>query len=231
MLIDLHVHVGDKGLNPAEVVQRARELRLDGVVLVDDDRFPDPATLPASDGVRVLAAAEVLTDRGHYLLFLPRPRELPPIAEILGPRSEKGWSVRDVLVRAEALGGAVVAAHPYDREIPNPGGDILYTLRRLTAVEAVNARRGFEIGAPAIEAADILGVACTGGSDAREALDEVGSAATLFARRIDDEEQLIDALKSGQCWPVEAGTPPFGGKRDNGGRDRERRRGRGGGRR
>jgi hypothetical protein len=233
MLIDLHVHVGPRGLAPGAVLERARAVKLDGVVLVGDGAFPAP---PEGSGpVRVFSAAEVATDRGHYLVFLPRPAELPALDEVFGPRGERGWAVRDVLARCDALGGAVVAAHPYDNETRPAGGDILYTLRQLTAIEAVNGERGYGIAGPALEAADTLGLPCVGGSDAREDPDDVGRAATLFARPIEDEIALIEALRSGSCWPVECGTPSFqpgssrggppSGARDGGG-GRRRRRGR-----
>lgn len=228
MLIDLHVHAGPRGLAPAPVLERARALRLDGVALVGDDAFAAP--VPSSGPVRVYAGAEVTTDRGHYLVFLPRPAELPPIEEIFGPRGATGWAVRDVLARTHALGGAVVAAHPYDDDVTPPGGDILYTLRQITAIEAVNGRRGYGIASLALEAADTLGVPCVGGSDARASVDEVGRAATLFARPVDDEVALIDALRSGSCWPVESGSPNFqpGAGRSSGGgvpaRDGDRKR-------
>lgn len=207
MLVDLHVHAGDGALDFEAVLARAPSLGLEGVVFVGDDRLPDVRAVRGR-AVRAFAAAEVTTDRGHYLVFLPEPDALPPLTELLGPRTDAGFSIRDVLARVRALGGAVVAAHPYDATIPHPGGDILFTLPSLAAVESVNAKRGADIAHAAIEAAETLGLPCTGGSDARTRIEDVGRAATLFTRAIDDEAGLVAALRAGACWPVEFGDPP-----------------------
>lgn len=206
MLIDLHVHIGDNGLDPRAVLDRAPALGLDGVAFVGDNHLPDLQALRGGK-VRAFSGAIVTTDRGRYLVFLPEPHTLPPLADILGPPVQNAFAVRDVVARVRALGGAVVAAHPYDATIPSPGGDILFTLPTLAAVESVNSRRPPEIAIPAIEAAETLGLPCTGGSCARK-LEEVGRAATLFTRPIEDEAGLVAALRSGACWPVEFGDPP-----------------------
>lgn len=209
MLIDLHVHAGNNGLAPSDVLARAPALGLEGVAFVGDDAFTDVRALRAKGGpVRVFSGAEVTTDRGHYLVFLPGPDAPPPLDALFGERGPTGWPIRDVLARTRALGGAVIAAHPYDTTIPAPGGDILFTLPTLSAVETVNGRRNHGLAHQAIEAAETLGLPCVGGSDARGSLDEVGKAATLFTRTIENEAELCAALRSGACWPVEFGLPP-----------------------
>lgn len=212
MLVDLHVHVGTRGLSINEAVDRARQVGLDAVVLVDDDRLPDVKSFRDGDDgdTVVLAGAEVSTDRGHYVLVFPNPSELPPLEAIFGDRSDGSpWPARDVLARTKALGGAAVAAHPYDRSVPNPSGDVVFTLRGITAIEAVNPSRPADIVAPAVEAADYLELPRVGGSDARGSLDHVGRGATLFATRFTNEAGLIAALQRGECWPVEFSKPPF----------------------
>jgi hypothetical protein len=49
---------------------------------------------------------------------------------------------------------------------------------------------------------------CTGGSDARQTLDPVGSVATLFRRAFAGEAALVAALKAGEFWPVRIGEFP-----------------------
>lgn len=209
MVVDLHVHVGARGLPVEAVLKRAPELGLAGVALVDDDALPDLAPYRDKAGeLQLFAGAEVTTDRGHYLVFLPQPENLPPLTELLGERVNGAWPVRDVLVRVRALGGACVAAHPYDRNVERPGGDILYTLTALTAVETVNGARRSDIALPAIEAAETLGLPCVGGSDARRSIDELGRGATLFTKRLENEAALCEALRSGACWPMDFGDLP-----------------------
>jgi hypothetical protein len=208
MLIDLCVHVGAHGLPLDAVLARVVELGLDGVVVAADGAVPDVKARRGKDGQPALFAGVLTeTDRGRYLAVLPNPEPLPPLTEIFGPRTETPWTVRDVLARTTALGGAIVALSPYDATIPHPGGDILYTLSHLSAVQTVGASTSAGISAPAIEAAECLGLPCVGASGARS-LDQVGRAATLFAHPIRNEIELIAALRAGACWPVEFGEPP-----------------------
>jgi predicted metal-dependent phosphoesterase TrpH len=208
MLVDLHVHAGAHGLAFDDLIRRALEIGLDGVALLGDDTIPDLSLAAANEHLRLFAGAEVATDRGHYIVFLPRPRELPPLSELFGPPPETRWPVRDVLARTAALGGAVIASRPYDTTVDHPGGDILYTLGGLTAVEVVAPLHPREIAYPAIEAAECLGLPCVGGSGARGSAEDLGKGATLFTHVLQDEVELIAALRSGSCWPVEFGAPP-----------------------
>ncbi len=207
MLIDLHVHAPPSDSALAPFIARAAEVGLDGFAVLGDDAFAGVAAFRARDDVVVFGGAEVVTDRGHYLLFVPEFERLPPLDELLGPRVEGVWPVRDVLVRAQALGGAVVAAHPYDVSVDHPGGDILFTVPYVSAVEAVFSARPPGFSRPAVEAADVLGLPCVGGSGAREP-DMLGDAATLFADEFRDEAGLVKALRSGSCWPVDRSAPP-----------------------
>ncbi len=77
---------------------------------------------------------------------------------------------------------------------------------------------------------------CTGGSDARGSLDEVGYGATFFKKPVQTQEQLVAALLAGEFYPVMAGELPRltrpgeaqasrgGGKRRGGGGGGRRRR-------
>lgn len=206
MLVDLHVHVPPRGADIEALLAKAPSLGLDGLAIVADGAFAKPGDVRERGGVRLFVGAEVATDRGHYLVFVPNPASLPPFDELFGPRTNGVWPVRDVLARTLALGGAVVAAHPYDAQVEHPGGDILFTLPHLAAVEAVNPRHPPSFSFAAVDAAETLGLPCVGGSGART-LEELGKAATLFTVDLADEAALVDALRSGACWPVEFGQP------------------------
>jgi hypothetical protein len=209
MLIDLDVHAGPHGLSLDDTVTRAIEIGLDGVAILGDDALPDVSLLRGHDRIRLFAGAEVATDRGHYIVFFPKPADIPSLDQVFGPLPETRWPVRDVLARVAALGGAVIAARPYDTAVDHPGGDILYTLAGLTAVEVVTPLHPRGITWPAIEAAECLGLPCVGGSGARGSPADIGRGATLFVDLIHDEEGLIAALRSGACWPVEFGEAPL----------------------
>lgn len=237
MIIDLHVHTKRTpgcSIEPAAAVDQARELGLDGICFTDLDTAEGIdealALRERADGVRVFAGVEVGTDHGRLLCFLPEPAAAgvwEPILQVEGPR---GRPIRDVLAAVRAQGGAAVAAHPYDRELERPMGDMLFTLDGLSGVEALAGTRSAGVNELAIEAAGHLALACAGGSAAMEA-DAIGSAATLFRDPIEDEAGLVEALLHGKTWAVAIGTPPrFHGDdvpprtRDDRGRGRRGRR-------
>jgi hypothetical protein len=228
MLIDLHVHPPE-GLTPDALAAALGDLPLDGLLLVGDGAFAPLEGLGPPDGVRLFSAAELSTDRGHYIVIVPEPHAMPPLDEVFGARTDGRFKVRDVLARTQALGGVVIAAHPYDAAVAPPGGDVLYTLPHLGAVEALNATHPPMPSPAAVEAAEVLGLPCTGGSGTR-ALAGLGRAATLFADDVRSEADLVAAIAAGHCWPVELGDPPRsfargGHERDRGGGDSGAREG------
>lgn len=206
MLVDLHTHLDPSIINPADLSRRADELGVEGIAIVGRNALPNLSPLATATPV-LFAGAEVVTDRGHYLVFFPDPADIPSLEAVFGERKDGVWPVRDVVARTNALGGAIVAAHPYDPSVPHPGGDILFTLPSIQAVETVNPRHPAASPNAAIEAAETLGLPCVGGSEART-LKELGKAGTLFTRRLDTCADLVAALRSGACWAVEFGIPP-----------------------
>jgi uncharacterized membrane protein YgcG len=232
MLIDLHVHSHHTrgcALAPRDVVRRVKELGLDGVAFTDLNTLDGVEEIRAAgreESFVALCGLEVATDRGHYLCFFPDPAKVPPPPQMFG--SETPWPVRDVLAKVRELGGAVVAAHPYDKSIEKPSGDFIFTLDGLSAIEGLNARRKGPANDLAIEAADHMSLPCTGGSGAFASLDELGEAATLFREPVASEADLVRQLRAGTVFCVAVGaipSPATGGTREHGG---ERR---GGGRR
>ncbi len=224
MLIDLHVHSHHtRGVTLAarDVVRRAKEAGLDGVA------FTDLNTLDGLDEFRaagrdeqllVLCGVEIATDRGHYLCFFPDPAKVPPPPQMFG--SATPWPVREVLAKVRELGGVVVAAHPYDKTVERPSGDVIFTLDGIAAVEGLNARRKGPANDLAMEAADHMALPCTGASGAHE-LADIGKAATLFRDPVASEADLVAQLRAGTVFCVAIGVTPQPPER--GGRDGERR--------
>jgi predicted metal-dependent phosphoesterase TrpH len=239
MLIDLHVHsLHTRGcsLTPRELVRRAREVGLDGVAVTDLNTMEGLEEIRAAgreEGLVALCGLEVATDRGHYLCFFPDPARVPPPAQMFG--STVPWPVRSVLSLVREMGGAVVAAHPYDKSVERPGGDIIFTLDGLAAIEGLNARRRGPANDLAIEAADHMNLPCTGASGAHE-LADIGKAATLFRDPVRTEADVVAQLKAGTVFSVAIGVTPGAaiheerGPREHRGprRDRDERGGRGG---
>jgi len=211
MLIDLHVHsryTPGCQLAPRDVLRRAREAGLDGVAFTDLntlDGLSEIREAGAAEGVLALCGAEIATDRGHYLAFFPDPEKVPALPQIFGTPP---WPVREVLAKVAAMGGAVVAAHPYDKSIERPGGDVIFTLEGLSAVEGLDARRSGATNDLAVEAADHMGLPCVGASGARDSLGDIGKAATLFRDPVRSEADLVGQLKAGTVFCVALGVTP-----------------------
>lgn len=208
MLIDLHVHTRRTpggALRPLEVLLRARELGLDGVAFTDLDTLEGLSEVRAAAreaGLLALAGLTLSTDHGRFLCFLAQPERLAEVPALLGPAPRPA---RAALLRATGLGAAVVAAHPYDKTLPPACADALFTLDGLCAVEGLHGRSRSGANDLAVEAADHLGLPCTGGSGALVSLDELGTAATLFREPVSDEAGLVAQLKAGTCWAAALG--------------------------
>ncbi|MBZ4397511.1 PHP domain-containing protein [Myxococcus sp. MISCRS1] len=245
MLIDLHAHSHlSKGceLDPRAVLERAAMFGLDGVAFTEtntQDGCDELFEIGAKAKVKVFVGLELVTDRGQYLCFFPKPELAPEPVQMWGSNREKPWSAAECLPKVKALGAAIVAARPFDRDSPNPAMDYVRSLNVLCAVEGYNARVKQTSNDLAVEAAEALKLPCTGGSDARGSLDEVGRGATFFKNPVTSQAQLIAELLKGEFWPVMAGELPRltrpgeaqAARKQGGGGGGKRRRGGGGGRR
>jgi hypothetical protein len=237
MLIDLHVHSHHTrgcSLRPAEVLTAARARGLDGVLFADLNTLDGLEEIRAAGreaGLLALVGVEVATDRGHYLCVLPDPARVPPPPQLFG--SATPWSATEVVARVRSLGGAVVAAHPYDKSIDRPSGDFIFTLDGLSAIQGLHGRRRGSHDDLAVEAADHLNLPCVGGSGALAAASEVGTAATLFRDPVTSEQDVVAQLRSGTVFCVAIGVTPAPAERGERGGRREPhggpRGGRGGG--
>jgi len=211
MLIDVHVHSHHSqgcSLAPRDVVRRAREVGLDGVVFTDTNTLEGLDEIRAAgrdEGFLALCGVELVTDRGHYLCYFSDPGSLPHPPQIFGTTP---WPVREVVRRVQELGGVVVAAHPYDKSIERPSGDFIFTLEGLSALEGLNARRKGPANDLAIEAADHMSLPCVGSSGAAPSLDDIGKAATLFREPVANEADLVRQIRAGQVFCVAIGVEP-----------------------
>lgn len=109
--IDHHLHTTryspDSVMEPEELVEQARSIGLDGVVITEHDAqwAPDElADLSArAGGLLVLSGAEISAREGHFLVYgLPDLDETPP-----------GIALVDLLEVVRAHRAAIVAAHPF----------------------------------------------------------------------------------------------------------------------
>jgi hypothetical protein len=164
--------------------------------------------LSARSKVKVFVGLELMTDKGQYLCFFPDPLMAPEPVQMWGSNREQPWSAAECLPKVKSLGAAVVAARPYDRDLPYPALDHVLSLKLLSGVEAYNARLNPLANDLALEAAETLMLPTTGGSDVRASLDEVGRGATLFKRPLATQKDLVAALEAGEFWAVMMGELP-----------------------
>jgi predicted metal-dependent phosphoesterase TrpH len=208
MLIDLHVQTTRTPggtLRPLDVLVRARELGLDGVAFTDLDTLaalPEVRAAAAQTGLVALVGLCLSTAQGSFLCFFDAPERLADPAALFGPAPRPAVSA---LARAVTLGGAVVAAHPYDRTLAPACADAVFTLDGLAALEGLHGRSLHGANDLAVEAADHLGLPCVGGSGALSSLDQLGTAATLLREPVTDEAGLVRQLRAGTCWAAAIG--------------------------
>ena len=114
----------------------------------------------------------------------------------------------------EEVGGVMVAAHPYRRQMPwyiDSDRDYEEALERATrnpayqycaALETINGRGTEKENEFSRRLCEVMEMRGTAGSDAHARVD-IGRCATEFERDIEDIEGLIDELKAGRFRAVD----------------------------
>jgi hypothetical protein len=207
VLIDLHTHTQplshDSDLTPDALVEGAKKAGLDGVCLTEHDFFWEREKveeLGKRHEFLVIPGIEVNTESGHVVVF--------GLEEFVFGMHRLG----ELVGLVEAAGGAMIAAHPYRRQLPfelTQEGDWSEALERASeneayrhvqAIETLNGRGTERQNAFSAAVCERHGLAQAAGSDAHSAVD-VGTCATEFEARISGLSDLIAALKSGRFEP------------------------------
>lgn len=209
MLIDLHSHTWprshDSVLNPDDLIVRAKQAGLDGVVFTEHDTVWDQRSLEeirAKHDFLVLAGVEISTDDGHMLVFGIEKY-------VFGMHR-----VRELAGYVEKADGVMVAAHPYRRQMPwfsrsdeeyqnaldKAGRNPAY--QYVQALEELNGRGSEKENEFSRRLCQNLSLPGTGGTDSH-AISDIGKCATFFEGPIKDERDLIEAIKTGGFRPVD----------------------------
>jgi predicted metal-dependent phosphoesterase TrpH len=190
--IDLHVHSkysGDNDAEPEETIVRAIELGLHGVAFTEHYSYAaseHAETLKENYGGRILIlrGVEFSTQEGHCLIFGVDTDRL----------SMKYAPIQEVVPLVHAMGGIVIPSHPY--RTVNSLGDLVRSVGNICALEGYNGCNMHAYNEKAVEAAEMLKLPYTGGSDAHQP-SEVGSCYTEFGNPV-TAFNFIEMLKAGR---------------------------------
>ena len=198
MKIDHHLHTAkhspDSVIDPIELVKRAADIGLDGLVITEHDyqwQAEELAELAAKAGsLKVFSGAEVSAREGHFLVYgLPSLDECPP-----------GISFGELLAVVRGHQGAIVAAHPFRWDQPFGAligryGPVFDALELVSNNVTSDTRAKTEY---LLKFQPSMG--CTGSSDGHE-LDVIGCYFTEFPHRIETMADFVLALRRRQGRP------------------------------
>lgn len=195
MIIDMHIHQklnsSDSSLDLFEAVAVAKARGLDGICITDHDDLglrPMADTISSETGFPIFVGVEIFTLDGDLLCF--GIDEMP----------DERLSAQATIDFVNERGGVTIAAHPYRQN--NRGlGDVIAEVRGLGAVEAFNGRTDTLSNLRARNLANGLNLPQIGGSDSHTDI-EVGNFATRFTVPVQNEYDLIDAIRNGYVEPV-----------------------------
>jgi predicted metal-dependent phosphoesterase TrpH len=201
MKFDLHLHTNrhspDSEIEPFALLERARQVGLDGLVITEHDWLwtedeLDELRARAPDLV-VLAGVEVSARQGHFLAYGVRnPFAVP-----------RGIDVAELCREVHRQGGAVVAAHPF--RWGQPFDEILRKDRpELDGLELMTKNMDVEGRRRAAEIHASQPLAGLGSSDAH-CEHELGFCYTDFDGPIRDLRDLIEAIRGRGGTPRERG--------------------------
>jgi predicted metal-dependent phosphoesterase TrpH len=194
---DHHVHTSrhspDSVIDPQMLIERARQVGLDGVVITDHDyqwTHEELAELASrAGGLRVLSGAEISAREGHFLVYgLPHLDDAPP-----------GVKLADLLRVVKAHGAAIVAAHPFRWDQPF---DELVAEHGpvFDALELVSNNVTPETREKTARVISRHGFGATGSSDGHE-LEAIGCYFSEFADPIATITDFVAALRAHRVRP------------------------------
>jgi predicted metal-dependent phosphoesterase TrpH len=199
MKFDLHMHTTrhspDGLMDPFVMVERARQIGLEGIVITEHDWLWTEDELDelraAAPGLVVLAGVEVSTRQGHFLAYGVRN----PFA--VG----RGIHAAELCREVHRQGGAVVAAHPF--RFGQRFKDILYRDNpEIDGLELMTSNMDAECRRKASEIFRQRPLAGLGSSDAHHE-DVLGFCFTEFEGTIRDLSDLVDAIRQRRATPRE----------------------------
>jgi predicted metal-dependent phosphoesterase TrpH len=198
MRFDLHMHTSryssDSAIDPYDLIERASEVGLDGIVITEHDRLWPELELEElrarANGLVVLAGVEITGRGGDMLCYGVSDLSALP----------KGVPWRELTSEVHRQGGVCVAAHPY--RWGQPFDDLLEAQQpELEGIEMMSNNMDADLRAKAAtfkkRRPEFTGL---GNSDAHEVA-VVGCCYTDFEAEIRTMGDLIAAIRSGRAEP------------------------------
>lgn len=201
MIIDMHIHTMISStcslIDPEECIRRAMDKGLDAICVTEHDTLEGGRVMKEiarQFDFLVLGGMEVMSREGHLLVYGYHSdiKGVPPAGE--------------VIKRVSDAGGIVIPAHPwrqpfgwYSGAIDRPLEETEFA-RIFQVIEMYNGLSSAEENAMGKAFCAATGIHGIGGSDAHR-IGDVGAVVTEFADDIEDESQLVEALKSGRYAP------------------------------
>jgi hypothetical protein len=192
MIIDMHIHTSFSPcsvINIPTLLQRAREIGLDGICITDHDTMASKTvfdSLSDSKGICVIVGMEYATPKGDFLVF--GSTEYVP----------DGMDAKELIRWVKKEGGVAIPAHPFRKSRPTDPG----ILPSFDIVEVLNGRNRPSENESCKRWLTQYGNGTRqiGGSDAHT-IEEIGRMATIFKRDIYSVEDFINALYSDNYTP------------------------------
>jgi predicted metal-dependent phosphoesterase TrpH len=197
MRIDHHLHTArhspDSIIDPAELIEQARRIGLDGLVITEHDyqwQADELAELAdRAAPLRVFSGAEVSALEGHFLVY-----GLPSLDEVF-----PGIELAELLKIVRCHEGAIVAAHPFRWD--QPFGEIVARHGPVfDALELVSNNITDQTRAKTEAILSQHSMGATGSSDAHD-LWTVGCYFTEFDGSIETLADFVNALRSRSTRP------------------------------
>ena len=192
MIIDLHTHewLGSScsRMSVQEAVAAAIKNNLDAICITNhDNMWTREAECMRDLDFPIFVGVEISVEEGDIIAFGVEhlPTRIVPAQECIDLVNEQG--------------GFCYAAHPY-RESWGLA-DHIFRVSGLHGVEVCNGANMDYENQKALEACQRLGLIAVGGSDAHRARD-IGRCATWFPSPVTSLQELVAALKAGDCRPV-----------------------------
>ncbi len=234
-VFDLHVHTNqgspDSSLTPEDMVAEASRLGLSGVLVTEHMGWPRPEfnAFASQQSLPLILTLEAYTPLGHIITL--------GLDHYVTGYSGGLDTIKTLRKEVDRVGGCMMWAPPVRPlcenrgNAPQPslfddGGIVPQTAEEaiqhpifelVDAIEVVNGGNLEKENRFAQEVTGLWGRAGTGGSDAHS-VNGLGKGVTVFPGDVRTQDDLIEALKAGEFFPVEGfhlGQPvEYGGSLD-----------------